>query len=172
LNVIKWQIKSENIFMIGVVDRCEYGYPRVILLNPKMENDEINYQAISNILWLTCPYLNEKIHELENAGYIEKITEFINSDISLTAKMNNAQANSYYLRKHIVQKYFSAGISEDKLSKFNTGIGGVRNGAMLKCLHAHFCNFIICNDNIAGIITIHLLNFKINCDEAICKNAH
>ncbi|HPX91709.1 MAG TPA: hypothetical protein PKZ93_09385, partial [Spirochaetota bacterium] len=60
IKVIKWQLNSENISMAGIVQKCIYGYPSVILLNPCDINPETpekkpNYMAIANPLWLTCP---------------------------------------------------------------------------------------------------------------------
>jgi hypothetical protein len=122
-------------------------------------------------MWLTCPYLNEKIHELEDKGFIEKIAAFIQGDIAFAAMMLSAHAQFYFLRKSL--HALSSGASDlmDDMKLFDSGIGGTRDISTLKCLHAHFCHYRVCEDNLAGRITSALLDHKINCDEVRCRHA-
>ncbi|TAL39693.1 MAG: DUF501 domain-containing protein [Spirochaetes bacterium] len=172
--VIRWQLGRDDIFLGGVVERCDYGFPRIMLLNP-LPSDEtrggVRYEAVTNIIWLTCPFLNECIHELEQEGYIEKVSALIGGDLELRTKMEAAHARFYYLRKNFYKRYFGTAPEEDRASVFNVGIAGIRDIGAIKCLHAHFAHFRICDDNVAGVITSRLLNDKINCDEVRCRNA-
>ena len=169
VNIIKWQLGCRVVNISAVVERCKYGFPQIILLNP-LESDKdalkLNYESISNIFWLTCPYLNNRIHELEDRGAIKKISDDINSDTELRLKMNDAHDNFSFLRKII---YLGTGLSVE--IDLNRGVGGIRNIDTLKCLHIHYSHFRVCKDNVAGYITYNELGKNRNCDENMCVNA-
>jgi uncharacterized protein len=172
--VIRWQLGQDDIFLGGVIDRCDYGFPRIMLLNPLPGEGSptvVRYEAVTNIIWLTCPYLNERIHELEQEGYIEKVSALISGDLEMRTKMDAAHARFYYLRKNFYKRFFGTAPDEDRASVFNVGIAGIREIESIKCLHAHFAHFRICDENVAGVITSRLLDDKINCDEVRCRNA-
>lgn len=171
IRIIRRQIGRENIYANGIIERCEYGYPRIMLLDPEADGGEWNYEAVSNILWLTCPYLNERIHDLEQAGYIERIGAFIRQDNSLMMKMESANAHMYFLRKRVCDSRADATFPDDLRRVMDAGVGGARDVSSLKCLHAHFCHYRIYGDNVAGLITARLLENRINCEEVRCRNA-
>mgnify|MGYP005845327291 CR=1 FL=1 len=171
IDVIRGQIGREHIFASGILDRCAYGYPRIILLDPDAGGGEWNYEAVSNVLWLTCPYLNERIHRLEQDGYIEKIGEFINSDISVAMKMESAHAHMYFFRKRVCKIAPGMTVPEEIRRVMDAGVGGGRDTRSLKCLHAQFCHYRVCADNVAGMMATRLLDNRINCDEVRCRNA-
>ncbi len=171
ISVIRRQIGRENIYANGIVERCDYGYPRIMLLNPDAGGGEWNYEAVSNIFWLTCPYLNERIHGFEQTGYIEKIASFIGGDNSLVLRMESANAQMYYLRKRLCHAITGTVFPEELRRVMDAGVGGARDTSSLKCLHAHFCHYRVCADNIAGLMTARLLNNRINCEEVRCRNA-
>jgi hypothetical protein len=169
------QIGNREVNCGGIIQRCFYGCPRIILLNPvKCGGDgksALNYESISNVMWLTCPYLNRKIHEIENRGYIEKIGFFLKEDRLLTEKMSNAHAHYFYIRKRIYRDFFNDLFPESEIKVFNTGIGGVRDPSSIKCLHVHFSHYQIFPENVAGRLTSLLLDDVINCEDGFCLNA-
>lgn len=171
IDVIRGQIGREHIFASGILDRCAYGYPRIILLDPDAGGGEWNYEAVSNVFWLTCPYLNERIHGLEQAGYIERIGDFIRKDISVAMKMESAQAHMYFFRKRVCNAAAGATVPAEIRRVMDAGVGGARDTSSLKCLHAHFCHYRVCADNVAGMIAMRLLDNRINCDEVRCRHA-
>ncbi|HSV96523.1 MAG TPA: DUF501 domain-containing protein [Spirochaetota bacterium] len=171
IGAIRRQIGRENIYAEGIVERCDYGYPRIMLLNPDAGGGEWNYDAVSNMLWLTCPCLNERIHDIEQAGYIEKIGNFILQNNSLKMKMESANAQMFFLRKRVCHSRPKATFPEEMRRVMNAGVGGARDTGSLKCLHAHFCHHRICSDNIAGLVTARLLDDRFNCGEVRCRNA-
>jgi uncharacterized protein len=170
LNIIKKQLKRRTVSTCGVFKRCRHGFPQIIFLNPVKELDgskQINHEAISNPMWLTCPYLNYEIHELENSSYIKKIKKIIQDDVSYRDMMTDAHANYYFFRNYLFRRQFVI-IPEKDLELFQNGIGGMRDLNAIKCLHLHFCHFNLCKKNIAGNITYHLLKKKTECDDARC----
>ncbi len=175
-DTIKRQIHCKEVNCAGIIERCAHGYPRIILLNPRKHGaargEDLNHESISNILWLTCPYLNERIHEIENRGYIDRISRFIQGERPLQEKMFDAHAHYYYVRKSIYRDFFGDLYPENEIKVFNAGIGGMRDVGSIKCLHVNFAHYRLCGDNIAGLLTSMLLNEKINCDEVLCLHAN
>lgn len=173
LELIKKQLKSKEVFICGIYKKCKYGFPQMVLLNPvkTIEGKEyINYEAVSNLIWLTCPYLNNKIHELENASYIKKIKAIIQENTLFTNMMLRAHADYFYTRNLIFKKYAHSVLSAcgNELDLTETGIGGMRDLNAIKCLHLHYCHYTLCKDNIAGLITSRLLEKKTECSDAYC----
>lgn len=180
IEIIKHQLKTDNVSIAEVVSRCDYGYPTVIIMDPTNNSynstydgklKEADYGALSNVIWLTCPFLNERIHDLESQGYIKKINDFINEDKSLESMMFNAHANYYYLRKRIHRKYIGNPAINNKNSEImKTGIGGLKNIEHIKCLHMHYAHYSLCSSNVAGRIVCSLLEGKTVCSEVMCAN--
>ncbi len=114
-----------------------------------------------------------KIDKLEVDGYIKKIGDFMKDDRILESKMKDAHANYFYLRKSIY-RYFLGEVSsiEDNQNALNTGIGRIREIENLDCLHIHHSHGRVCENNVAGLATYHLLNKEITCKEGLCDNAH
>jgi hypothetical protein len=177
INVIKWQLNTDCVNMSGIVRKCIYGYPAIILLSPaeykpESSSKKLNFMALSNPLWLTCPYLNKKVHEFESAGYIKKITNLIRSDRALVELMKNAHANYYFLRRNLYSMEFGEISSLEFSSKvLHAGIGGIKEIDNIKCLHQHYSHFQVCDDNIPGRIVFNLLNGITYCRERLCDNA-
>ena len=171
LITIERQLGSDNLFIRAIVGRCRHGHPRVVLLDPCIKGDDsekLNYQAISNLMWLTCPYLNKKIHNLENDGYIQKISNFIKSDNAYKSLMKAAHANFYFLRNYVYWKYVKKTGDDKPMDLFTKGIGGIRELDSLKCLHLHFCHYSLYKYNVAGHMTYLLLDRKVDCDDEMC----
>ena len=174
VDLIKKQLgnKNKDVSICGIWKRCRFGFPQIIFLNPIRKNKKekfINYEAISNITWLTCPYLNEKIHELEDLLYIKKIKALIEDNNNFKNMMQRAHADYYFTRNIIYNRYVDADL--DQAQRFNlteTGIGGIGDLNTIKCLHIHYCHYNMCRSNIAGFITYLLLGKKTDCDDAYC----
>jgi hypothetical protein len=172
--IIKWQLGCRDVRLGGIVERCTHGYPRIMLLDPVADGNNgrrVNYESISNLMWLTCPFLNDLIHVIESKGYITRLRDFINCDVAMRSKMTNSHASFYYMRKRIYREYFGQDIPDEDSDNFNSGIGGIRDIYSLKCLHIHFCYYRVCSDDIAGELTHRLMGEKIDCDGVTCGNA-
>ena len=178
IKVIKWQLNTNEVYLGTIVERCKHGYPSVILLNAGIENlngtekKQVLLKTVSNFLWLTCPYLNKKIHDLESKGFIKKIFHFLQSKKNMQRLMKNAHAHYYYLRKGLfIDLLDNTDSYVLKNSVFATGIGGIKEIENLKCLHLHFAHFRLCDENVVGRVIYNLLDKEIYCEEVTCKNA-
>jgi len=174
IDAIKWQIRSDSVPVCAVAERCVFGFPRIVVLSPlgaKGAGDPVNHEALSNLVWLTCPYLNDMIHRYEDRGYVSKIASFIESRQVLKEMMAAAHSHFYYFRKKLYRDFFSDMYPDELIGLFNTGVGGIRDGSTLKCLHMNFAHYRLDDSNVAGYITQKLLGDVINCDDRMCGNA-
>lgn len=165
--VIKKQIHSEKVDPYSVPIRCSYGFPMLIVLKIN-SSGKLDYSNLANPIWLTCPYLNNKIHNIENKGYIAKITAFMESDRVMKTHMHDAHAEFYFMRKKMYHRQFNTPYPVELTDRFNLGIGGIQDIKHIKCLHLHFGHFLICANNKVGYMTKLLLNNKIYCDDGRC----
>lgn len=175
IDIVKWQLSAVEISACSIAERCEYGFPRIIVLSPLVTDgrgDQYNYEALSNLVWLTCPFLNDRIHEFEDRGYIGRISGFIDSQQMLKERMATAHSHFYYLRKKLYRDFFGDLYPERLITLFNSGVGGIRDGSSLKCLHMNFAHYRMNDSNVAGYIMQKLLKNNINCDNRACSNAH
>ncbi|MFH0977528.1 MAG: DUF501 domain-containing protein [Spirochaetota bacterium] len=171
LELIKKQLGSKDVSACGIFKRCKYGFPQIIFQRPvkKAEGvNQLNHEAVSNIIWLTCPYLNYKIHELENASYIKKIKAVIQNSQHLKLKMLKAHAD-YYFTRNIIFKKYAGSLMADEFDFTESGIGGIRDLSAIKCLHLHYSHYNLCKYNVAGYLTFLLLGKKNNCDDVHCS---
>lgn len=169
--IIKKQLRTSSLFICGVAKRCPYGFPQIAVLNPVFEDEQktINYSALKNPLWLTCPHLNKGIHKIEDNMAVSKIQKFIRSDRFFKTKMEDAHAHYYYFRKELFSEISGRSFEEDLVSVFNSGIGGIADVTAVKCLHMHFAHYQFCTDNIAGKITDMILDGDTYCSGEKCK---
>ena len=174
VEVIKRQLGTDFISISGIVERCKWDCPTLILLYPVRGEENktergLDYKSMSNLLWLTCPYINKKVHQLESQGYIKKIEKFILNDRGFASIMKYAHAHYFYFRKKVYRHFLGDVTSIDENSRvFDAGIGGIVDTDYLKCLHLHYAHYKICKDNFAGKVINYLLNGDIYCKESVC----
>lgn len=107
-----------------VSSRCRYGFPNTIA-SPSRLDDGTPFPAL---VWLTCPWLLQRVGDMESAGGASSWTEKIAQDSSLAEALDAAD-----------QALRSARASEsaDEDVCANVGIAGQKDHTKVKCLHAH-----------------------------------
>lgn len=112
-----------------VAVRCPYGAPAVTEQEP--------YDALGEpfptTYYLTCPHLVAAIARLEAAGGVERFGAEVEEDPELAADLARATAEQRALRTELA----AGRTGTDAGASLELGIGGSRNPARLKCLHAH-----------------------------------
>lgn len=175
--IIKKQIKSDCVASGEVALRCSSGYPQLISMKPSGDplsavidkSDSIIYTAMADLIWLTCPHLNDRIHRLENMGYIKKIEDLLESSRDMGEAVNYSHLNFFYLRKITYSALLSENYDNQRLMKiFHSGVGGRRRESGLKCLHVHFAHYLLNGQNIAGYITARLIREPFECRTGKC----
>lgn len=112
-----------------VVVRCPFGLPAVTEQEPYDSGGE----PFPTTYYLTCPHLVAAVSRIEASGGVERWSSLVVRDPALAVSLQQATEEQVSLRRNL------AGTNQglDGGSSLETGIGGSRNPARLKCLHAH-----------------------------------
>ena len=149
---------------------CRHSFPIMVVLNPFLEH-ALDFTALTNLMWLMCPHLNERIHALESEGLVSEIGKLVKQSPSYSNSMKRAHAEFALLRLKMCGNKLDDAHFFNSFSKvFNTGIGGIRDIEKVKCLHIHYIHSLICRHNVVGKIVSKLLDNDISCSKIICCN--
>lgn len=112
-----------------VVVRCPFGLPAVTEQEPYDPDGE----PFPTTYYLTCPHLVAAVSRIEASGGVERWSSLVARDPELAVSLQHATEEQVSLRRDL------AGSRQglDGGTSLETGIGGSRNPARLKCLHAH-----------------------------------
>ncbi|HET7368771.1 MAG TPA: DUF501 domain-containing protein [Gaiella sp.] len=126
--VVAQQLGREPRAFHRVAVRCPFGRPAVTEQAPYAPDGE----PFPTTYWLTCRHLVAAVSRLEAAGGVERWSDAVGSDSSLRADLERATEEQRVIRRSLVE-----GEGPDGGVSLELGIGGSRNPAALKCLHAH-----------------------------------
>jgi uncharacterized protein len=82
---------------------------------------------------VTCPHLVAAIARLEAAGGVERWSDAASADAALRESLARATDEQRHIRRGLA----GTDRGSDSGASLELGIGGSRNPAHLKCLHAH-----------------------------------
>ena len=112
-----------------VAARCPYGAPAVTEQEPYDERGA----PFPTTYYLTCRHLVSAVSRLEAAGGVERWSTAVAASPELAADLDEATD-----RQRVVRRELARGrAGRDGGASLDWGIGGSRNPAQLKCLHAH-----------------------------------
>jgi hypothetical protein len=112
-----------------VAVRCPYGLPAVTEQLPYDPEGE----PFPTTYYLTCPHLVSAVARLEAAGGVERWSIAAGEDAALAASLARATEEQRHLRRELA----GSARGSDVGASLDSGIGGSRRPAHLKCLHAH-----------------------------------
>lgn len=155
LEIVRWQIGKKISGFLKVVKRCRWGYPQVILCYPLKEG-----KPFPTLYWLTCPYLNKCIGELESKGIISNFLKMTNDKVF---KDKLKEANKFYAQQRValISEYVKEFLKLYYPSYWKAieerGIGGVTEIEGVKCLHAHFAYYLAGGETPIGEEVLRML---------------
>ena len=114
--MVSWQLGRPARPFRRVAVRCAYGFPAVTEQAPFGPDGE----PFPTTYYLTCPWLVSAIARIEAGGGVERFSTAARSDPALRGSVERAEAEQRRIRPEL-----------------DVGIGGTRDPARLKCLHAH-----------------------------------
>jgi hypothetical protein len=112
-----------------VVVRCPFGLPAVTEQTPY----DVRGEPFPTTYYVTCPHLVAAIARLEAAGGVERWSDLASADAALGDSLARATDEQRRIRRGLA----STDRGSDGGTSLELGIGGSRNPAHLKCLHAH-----------------------------------
>ncbi len=136
-SIVEAQIGRPPRSPIVVAARCHLGLPTVITVPPILDDGT----PFPTLYWLTCPLASKRIGRIEATGGVRRAEHLIAEDDEF-ARRHEAAAARY------------ASTRDEMLPADHTGpapTGGVGGaGAGVKCLHAHYADTAVGNDNPVG----------------------
>jgi hypothetical protein len=114
--VVSWQLGRPARAFRRVACRCVHGFPAAT----EQASHADDGTPFPTTYWLTCPWLVAAVSRLEAAGGVARWSEAAAREPALAASLARADEEQRLLRPEL-----------------DAGIGGSRNPAQLKCLHAH-----------------------------------
>jgi hypothetical protein len=112
-----------------VAIRCPYGLPAVTEQDPY----DATGAPFPTTYYATCPHLVSAISRVESGGGVERWGSAAATDPTLAASLAAATEEQVRVRHELAGGRRGA----DGGASLDSGIGGSRSAAHLKCLHAH-----------------------------------
>jgi hypothetical protein len=126
----------------AVLHRCNLGLPIVAEVPPILDTGE----PFPTRYWLTCPLAHRRIARVEAEGGVRAAQARIAADQKLSDAVEAAHAR--YARERDALLLGGTALSGRVHHRPNGGVGGSSGG--VKCLHAHYADFVAGNDNPIG----------------------
>lgn len=130
---------------LDVCRRCRYEYPQVIANKP-VHSRPAGFEVFPTVYWLTCPLLARAISRLEAEGQIRMYEERLRTDGQFLRQMEDEHGAAAASRLELVPEEVQEALKEQQPRQWEslaeTGIAGIRVAEGVKCLHAHFADFI------------------------------
>jgi exopolyphosphatase/guanosine-5'-triphosphate,3'-diphosphate pyrophosphatase len=133
LEQVRAQLGREPTTAFDVVVRCGDGHPLVIRNQPR----GVDGAPFPTTYWLTCPDAVKAVSRVESDGSIARLNERFDADPAFRVDVERAHADAATDRSRQLPEARDWG-----------GVGGTRRG--LKCLHAHYANYLAGGDDVVG----------------------
>ena len=131
LAVVTGQLAREPQPMSAVAARCPFGLPAVVENLPY----DVSGRPFPTLYYCTCPTLVAAVSRLESAGEVAAWTRRLAAGPALAHAAADAAADSLHRREELVRDHRLPMLDDG--ASLSTGVGGVRDPATVKCLHAH-----------------------------------
>jgi uncharacterized protein len=127
--LVEQQLGRPPRAFLRVVCRCPFDRPAVTEQAPY----DLAGEPFPTTYYLTCPHLVAAVARLEAAGGVERWSEALAGDPKLRESLERASEEQRTVRRRLA----AGEAGQDDGASLELGIGGSRNPAQLKCLHAH-----------------------------------
>lgn len=153
LEVVSKQLGREPSGLIGIGDRCSYGYPTVLITKPLIINSAGSYEVFPTLYWLSCPWRKERIAKIESRGYVKRLESELKSDRELRIRYREAEERYIAAQRGLLSDREEKFIQEHDLEgAISRGIGGIESDENLKCLHLHVAHQLAGSNPIGNIV--------------------
>lgn len=98
------------------------------------------------LYWLTCPILNKRVGTIESAGVMAALSDRLNSDPDLKARLSDA-----------IDDYRDARDAHGRIDDSGAPPGGGPD--RVKCLHAHVAHELVGGTNPIGALTLSMVGW-------------
>jgi len=127
--LVEQQLGRPPRAFLRVACRCPFDRPAVTEQAPY----DLAGEPFPTTYYLTCPHLVAAVARLEAARGVERWSDAVARDPELRESLERASDEQRSVRRDLA----AGEAGRDGGASLELGIGGSRNPAQLKCLHAH-----------------------------------
>lgn len=179
IQCVREQLQRNVKDMLGIVVRCRYGRPQVVANRPllwdgravdALPDEDLDPKRVGifpTLFWLTCPHLNRAIGRLESTGWVDRLKREIAADPEARQQLEAAHRETAAIRMQLVPESSLKRLQESLPGHYHvlatSGVGGIqparqrgsdatgdRDTLGVKCLHAHFADYLARGKNPVG----------------------
>lgn len=177
---VREQLQRNVKDILGVAVRCRYGRPQVVVNRPllwdgkavdALPDEELDPKRVGvfpTLFWLTCPHLNRAIGRLESRGWVDRVKREIAADPAAREQLEAAHRDTAAMRRALVAEETLQRLEEMLPGHYRvltaSGVGGIQptrgntsagdasgyDALGVKCLHAHFADYLARGKNPVG----------------------
>lgn len=164
-DIVRLQLGRTPRGFLKVATRCPLGMPETIVTRPIVSArrgiDE-PYEPFPTVFWLTCPGAIKAVSALEAEEWITKLEERLAQDLDAQKEYEEAAESYADFRQSLLTEDRLRWVKAHRPSWYEviteSGIGGIkRGGTGLKCLHAHYADYLARGKNPVGRWVYRLL---------------
>lgn len=156
--IIQVQLGRRPRGFLRVATRCPLGMPETIVtcpVVPARHGLSVPYEPFPTVFWLTCPGAIKAVSQLEADGWISKLECRLAEDPEAQKEYEEAAKSYAALRRTLLTKEQLDWVEAHRPSWYEvickSGIGGILEDSRgLKCLHAHYADYLARGSNPVG----------------------
>jgi hypothetical protein len=163
--IIQVQLGRRPRGFLRVASRCPLGMPETIVtcpVVPARRGLDMPFEPFPTVFWLTCPGAIKAVSQLEAEGWISKFESHMAEDHEAQKQYEEAARSYAAFRRTLLTEEQLEWLNAHHPSWYevisNSGIGGILEGSGgLKCLHAHYADYLARGNNPIGRWVYQLL---------------
>lgn len=164
--IVERQIGRKPRGFLQVASRCLLGMPETIVTSPVVparQGIETAFEPFPTVFWLTCPGAIKAVSELEAEGWIARLESRLEEDTEVSREYEEAAKSYAAFRRTLLTQDQLEWLEVHRPSWYGviceSGIGGIHEGSKgLKCLHAHYADYLARGTNPIGRYVHSLLS--------------
>ena len=164
--IIERQIGRKPRGFMEVASRCPLGMPETIVTGPVVPARyglDVPFEPFPTVFWLTCPGAVRAVSRLEDEGWITELEARLAQDPEAQREYEEAARSYAAFRQTLLTEDQLKWIEAYRPSWYDviceSGIGGIPQGNKgLKCLHAHYADYLARGTNPIGRWVYQLLS--------------
>lgn len=165
-DIVQVQLGRRPRGFLKVATRCPLGMPETIITSPVVPAGPDVDQPVEpfpTVFWLTCPGAVKAVSRLEAEGWIAKLESRLAEDPDAQREYEKAARSYAEFRQALLTGDQLKWIEAHRPPWYDvireSGIGGILKGrAGLKCLHAHYADYLVRGKNPVGKWVYQLLS--------------
>jgi hypothetical protein len=165
-DIVQVQLGRRPRGFLKVASRCPLGMPETIITSPVVTarpGFAEPFEPFPTVFWLTCPGAIKAVSRLEAEGWITKLETRLAEDPEAQSAYEEAVRSYAAFRQTLLTEDELKWIEAHRPSWYDvireSGVGGIHgSSAGLKCLHAHYADYLARGKNPVGKWVYQLLS--------------